>query len=318
VFRPRLAAAVLLAAVSLNGCTGGIEEGAASPRPSRAVAVDDSGSDVGNGRPQVTHDGLMVRRRVVIAVHSAATADLATVRTELDVAAAHRHTRLSDISASVLDPAVLERLAPDLVVALPAGTSRATAAELLAPSSPDGRRLVDAAQAYDVVPVLVHDLRFSVHTARPAALSRAIAREGILSDALGNYTTTLGSSTLAVTYTGPLLSDLLVESVRTGIARPAHVTPAAVIVSPRSTTGTGVDLAREPAPEPVVPTASPGHHHQAAGPPTAADGQVTAPGRPSSPTSAHAHLLVGAVVLLLLVALCRFFTVTLGPPPDAE
>jgi hypothetical protein len=91
----------------------------------------------------------------------------------------------------------------------------------------------------------------------------AIAREGILADALDDYTTTLSVHRLDITYTGPLLSDELVESVRAGIARRAHVQPAAVAISPCSSTGVGVDMAKELPPAPVVIEESTAHRHSA-------------------------------------------------------
>ncbi len=42
--------------------------------------------------------------------------------------------------------------------------------------------------------MLVHDLRFTVRAADPAALTAALAREGILADALGSYSTSSGAS----------------------------------------------------------------------------------------------------------------------------
>jgi hypothetical protein len=257
---------VLMAALALNGCTAGATTSSPNPRNPAVGVAAEAGSDVGNDRPQVTYDGLMVRRRLVIAIHSTPDADLALLRKQLDLAATRRHTTLSAISASVLDPAVLERLGPDLVVALPFGATRAVAGKLIEPTFVVGRRIADEVQEYDVVSVLVHDLRFTVTAARPGVLARAIAREGILSDALGNYTTTLGAHELDIAYTGPLLSDHLIEFVRTGIARPAGIAPGVVTVSPRSTTGVGVDMAREPAPAPAVIQASTGHNHSAAAP----------------------------------------------------
>ncbi len=56
---------------------------------------------------------------------------------------------------------------------------------------------------FHVLQVLVHDLRFSIDTANPAALSAAVDREGILSDALGNYDTNVGNGVLSIDYTGP-------------------------------------------------------------------------------------------------------------------
>jgi len=233
----------------------------------------------------------------------------------LALAAARRRLTLSTMSVTVLDPVVLERLAPDLVVALPAGTSRADAQKLIDLAFADGPSLTKEAQSYDVVPVLVHDLRFTVGAIRPVALARAITREGILADALGNYTTTPASHTLHITYTGPLLSDHLVQSVRTGIARPAHVATEAVTVSPRSTTGIGVDMSIEPAPAPAAITTSSGHRHGTidnAGDPVATSSAGTA--FPDS--NRWADLLAASVVLALFVSLIGFLTVELRKPSE--
>lgn len=89
---------------------------------------------------------------------------------------------------------------------------------------------------YDVASVMVHDLRISVPSANPVGVANDIDREGIPWDALGNDTTTLRSRELDITYTGPLLSDDLVESVGVGIARGAGMQAAAVIVASRSNT----------------------------------------------------------------------------------
>jgi hypothetical protein len=77
-------------------------------------------------------------------------------------------------------------------------------------------------------------------------VAKAVAEEGILSDALGNYATALDGGALTVSYTGPLLSDALVESVRNGMARAAGKDLSAVVLAPRSATGEGVDLSQEP------------------------------------------------------------------------
>jgi hypothetical protein len=107
----------------------------------------------------------------------------------------------------------------------------------------------------------VHDLRFAVRTTSPAALEESIAKEGILSDALGNYSTTLRTGEFDVTYTGPLLSDELINSVQNGMARAAHTKPEAVTVSSRSTAGVGVDMANEPAPSPGATEGPSDHNH---------------------------------------------------------
>lgn len=257
------AAAILLVALTMGGCTARTSSTRPTPKPLEAVVAADAGSDVGNDRPQVTYDGPMVRRRVVIAIHATPDADLTSLRRQLGLAATRRHTTVSTISASVLDSAVLDGLQPDLVVALPADATPADAGRLMDPTSVGTGRIAEV-QEYDIASLLVHDLRFRVHATHPAALSRAIAQEGILADALGNYATRLGSHDLDVIYTGPLLSDHLIESVRVGIARPAHTTPGVVTVSPRSMTGAGVDMAKEAVPAPELSPASTGHHHHAA------------------------------------------------------
>jgi hypothetical protein len=130
-------------------------------------------------------------------------------------------------------------------------------------AAPGQPRRFPGVAAYQVASVLVHDLRFTAGSANPVAMANDIDREGILSDALGNYTTTLGNHELDITYTGPLLSDELVQTVRVGIARGAGIQPAAVTVAPRSTTGVGVDMTKEPtpAPGPAIAEISTAHNH---------------------------------------------------------
>ncbi|WP_427007781.1 hypothetical protein [Pseudarthrobacter sp. H2] len=252
----QLAAGALLV-LALSACTGGTPDPPGTPASGAAVNLE-TGTDVGNGRPAVSHDGLMVRRRVVIAVHPTPEADLASLRSQLDRAAAERGITLSDVSPDVLDEAVLEQLDPGLTVSLPPERTREDAGALT--DRAFGR--VGSFTGVDSVhigSVLVHDLQFAVPSSDPASLAAAIETEGILADALGNYTTSMDSGTLGVAYTGPLLSDALVESVRAGMARDAGVEPGDVKLNPRSTSGEGVDLSREPAPESGESKASPGH-----------------------------------------------------------
>ena len=261
---------VVLLAFALAGCTAGVASTTSTTKTtltdlsSGVVAAGEGGPDQGfvlGGRPQVTNDGLMVRRRVVIAIYPVPGADLVSLRKQLDAAAARAHTSLSSFPPAVLEPALLEPVGPEMTLALPAGKTLAAARRLMDPASKG--RAIPGVQRYDVASVLVHDLQFKVSSANPAVLAEAIAREGIVSDALGFYTTTFGDYELDITYTGPLLSDELVESVRAGIARRAHTQPEAVDISPLSTTGIGVDLAKERAPAPVVAEASTTHHHTA-------------------------------------------------------
>ncbi len=290
--------AVLLLTSALAGCSVGatstVADGATGSAAARSdpAEASEAGTDVGNGRPQVTHDGLMVRRRVVIAILPTPGADVVSLREQLDRAAAGRHTTLTDISPSVLDPADQERLAPDLTVVLPAGATVADGRTLIDPST-SARAAFPDVQDYLVAPVLVHDLRFTVKATNPPVMAAAIAREGILADALGDYSTSADSGRLDITYTGPLLSDDLVEQVRRGIARGEGVQPSSVTVSPRSTTGVGVDMDKEPAPAPVVEVAAAPHGHAA---PQAAQSVVA----DSSRSSPWAVVAVAVTLVLIL------------------
>jgi hypothetical protein len=303
-------ASVLLLASALAGCTAGTratKAATATPQPSGFVVVAEGGSDVGNGRPNVTYDGLMVRRRVVIAIHAIPGADLISLRKEMDEAATGHQTTLSDISPTVLDPALLERLTSELAVALPAGGTLADARSLIDSGTTGSRAFPEVAE-FNVASVLVHDLRFTVRSANPADLAESIAQEGILSDALGNYITTLGRGELDITYTGPLLSDDLVESVRAGIARRAGVKPAAVTVSPRSTTGVGVEMAKEPAQ--ASATEATAHSHG-----TAIPAVPPAVGR-SAPSSLWAVSVLGLAALLVLTMVLLMMRRFNGGPDD--
>lgn len=252
------AVSMVLASSLLAGCTAGAPPGSRPSDPSGIVLTSGSGSELGNGRPPVSYDGLMVRRRIVVAIHPAPDADLDRLRAALSSAAGSLGLAVSPISPDVLGASVLQHTVPEVIVALP---SDATIA--------DGGELVDLAFGHDlafpgldhvhVAQVLVHDLRFTVRAANPGAVAEAIAQEGILADALGNYDTRSGDGELELGYTGPLLSDKTVEAVRRGVARAAGNTADDVKVAPRSDTGTGVDMDKEPADASVA--ADPVHGH---------------------------------------------------------
>ena len=247
--RPVGVVSAVLLAFALSGAAVGPAVADADNRP-RAVSAahsesDEDGADVGNNRPTVSYDGLMVRRRVVLGVHAVPEADFVRLRDALEVAATRNGLSLADISPNVLSPIVLEHLVPKMTVVLPASATLADAERLIDPASYPGGSIPGVDHIH-VESVLVHDLRFTVSSSDPAALTHAIAREGILSDALGNYQTSPGKGELEITYTGPLLSDELVASVRVGVARGALAEPDAVTVSARSDTGVGVDMATEP------------------------------------------------------------------------
>lgn len=308
---PVLAAAAL--ALALGGCSTGTPGPAAGPpSPGTALSADDGsegGSDVGNDRPQVTYDGLMVRRRVVIALPRVPETDVSVVRGALERAAGRSHVVLVAVSPDVLDAVTLEELSPELVLALPPGRTVADAAAVVAAGAAAGRAL-PGVEGYRVATVLVHDLRFEVRSPDPQRLSRSIAREGILSDALGSYTSAPGRGQLAITYTGPLLSDELVAAVRSGIGRRAGVPPGQVVVAPRSSTGAGVDVGAEPAPPPAVAAVSSGHDHVQALSATAAS-----PPR-ASWTSAYLALVTGGCLLALVLLRIRRPRVSLEEVSD--
>lgn len=254
VLRP---VAVVLLVIGLTGCTAVDQTGLKSKPPAgTTVLAGEPGSDLGNGRPSVTFDGLMVRRRVVVAIQSRDSEDLVALRGQLDQAAGRLRLSLTDVSPTVLDAGVLEALVPELIVALPEGGTVDDAGRLIDLASSSGG--VDAVE-FHIGPVLVHDLRFAVRTGDPQALRDAIDREGILTDALGAYDASAGNGELRIDYTGPLLSDDLIDSIRDGIGRPARAGADDVSVSPRSTEGVGVQMESEPAPGAAPTPTSHGH-----------------------------------------------------------
>lgn len=266
----RTAAFLLIAGLGgfpLTACTAGLS-GAAPPSSAGATAAaapdtpagnpgagaatsHESGTDVGNGRPASTYDGLMVRRRVVVAVHHSEGADLGSIHQRLGGTAAGRGVELSEISPDVLGPATLEHMVPEVIVALPDKSTTAEAEALAAAAfGPEGS--FAGVKHVHVASVLVHDLRFTMAVADPAATEAEIDNEGIASDALGNYVMDVDAGSLSINYTGPILSDALVESVRAGMGRSAGVGADAVEVGPRSPGGVGVILANEPPPPPAT------------------------------------------------------------------
>jgi hypothetical protein len=108
------------------------------------VSVDDGGSDLGNDRPLVTNDGLMVRRRVAIAIYSTPGANLASLRKELDTAATRGYTGLSSIAPGVLPPALFEPDSPAMTLVLPPGDGLAEARKQIDYST--GVRVPDVAR----------------------------------------------------------------------------------------------------------------------------------------------------------------------------
>ena len=173
----------------------------------------------------MSHDGLMVRRRVVIAVHPAPGADPGAARARLQQAATARGVVLSGISPDVLEPAILEHISPEIILVLPAGSTRENAEKLAELAfGPEGS--YPGVEHVHVASVLVHDLRFTRGRGRsgsPGACHRR--RKASSRMRSGTTAPSLDSGALTVSYTGPLLSDALVESVRNGMARGAGVEP---------------------------------------------------------------------------------------------
>lgn len=233
-----IVSAVLLS-FGVSACTAetpSVDTSAAAP------ATPADGSDIGNGRPVVTFDGQLVRRRVVLAL-TGADASPAAVRPALERAASRFGMDLTDLPATVLDPGQLDESFPVLTVALPEGRTDTDGRALL------GGTVETAALPADSVrlaTVLVHDLAFRVTTEDPETVGRSVDAEGILSDVLGAYELEPGEEELAVGYTGPLLSDDSIDAVRVGMGRAAGTDPSDVEVLPRTTTGEGVRLSEVP------------------------------------------------------------------------
>ncbi|WP_146071760.1 hypothetical protein [Cryobacterium sp. Y50] len=244
----RLAPAMLLVLI-LSGCTAGVVAPDILPK---STIAREPGADLGNDRPDVTFDGLMVRRRVALAVQANENADLSGLRAELERRATDANLTLSDIPPDVLPAGLLDQTVPMLTMLLPAGTTTAQTRALVGPEASVSSLSASQDSTFFVVDVLVHDLRFEVAAADPAQVADSMATEGIVADAIGNYSTTFSTGLLAVDYVGPLLSDSVVESVRVGIARGVGAAPAEVAVRPESVTGVGVDMAIEPLPAPAV------------------------------------------------------------------
>ena len=260
-----IAPAVLLS-LALGGCTGG-GPAPAAPASESATAttvgdLSEEGQDLGNSRPAVSFDGLMVRRRVVIAVESALTpiwpaSGGTSTRPPRPRGPCWRTFPLTCSSPHCC------RSVPELIVALPATATVDQGRAIVTKATEEAGEAKPGVENFYVLPVLVHDLRFTADTEDPAGLSAAVDLEGIVSDALGNYATSVENGQLVIDYTGPLLGDETVESVRAGIARQAHTAASAAAVGPRSTTGAGVDMATEPAWDPEQLETAKEHPHQA-------------------------------------------------------
>ncbi|MEU7903568.1 hypothetical protein [Actinoplanes sp. NPDC049118] len=225
----------------------------ADPAPAQAVSgpvTDDAGDELAT----TTFDGPMVRRRAAIAIHPAKGADRGQIARELRAAAQRaRVGTLTDATFAVFSPELLEYLVPEQTLVLDEGVSVPDAEAFMRDHQPA------SVAFYLVQPVLVHDLTFAVVPApgvMPADVSAVVDSEGILSDSLNRYRTTVQRSGLTIRYFGAIISDGQVEAVRQALGRSARV-PADRVAVAASLPGPGEDLSHG------IPDLTPkaGHHH---------------------------------------------------------
>jgi hypothetical protein len=213
-----------------------------------------SDDDAGDRQATTTYDGPMVRRRVAIALHVAEGADQNLIRRQLrSVAAREKVGPLSEASFAVFSEDMLTYLVPEMTMVLPEGTTTEDGEVMMRDHSFTGVTF------HLVQPVLVHDLTFAVipHGVTPDQARTREDVEGVLSDSLNHYTTTVQRSGLTVRYLGAIISDRQVQVVREAMARAAGVTAAQVAVE-ASMPGPGVDLS---AGTPVLTDDLASHHH---------------------------------------------------------
>jgi hypothetical protein len=204
--------------------------------PAAAVASDD---DAGDGMATTSYDGPMVRRRAAVAIHPAPGADRAHITAELQAAARTAGIGgLEPATFAVFSEDLLEYLVPEMTFVAGEDVPVAATEAMMRDHQP-----ADVA-FYLVQPVLVHDLTFAVIPGDGVTPARVRARadaEGILTDSLGRYATTVQPAGVTVRYFGALLSDGRIAAVRDAMGRAAGVPADRVQVSP-NLPGPGVDL----------------------------------------------------------------------------
>ncbi|MEV6492421.1 hypothetical protein AB0M20_27935 [Actinoplanes sp. NPDC051633] len=209
-----------------------------APVAAEPVAVV-SGDDTGDGQATTTFDGAMVRRRAAIGIHPAKGADRATITGQMNaMAAGEKLGPLEPATFAVFSSTMLEFLVPEMTFVAPEGVSVESAEAMMRDHQPSDIAF------YLVQPVLVHDVTFAVIPkagVTPAAVAAAEDREGILTDVLGKYRTTVQRSGVTVRYFGALLSDVSIGSVRASMGRAAGVPAEQVQVSANSPLA-GVEL----------------------------------------------------------------------------
>jgi hypothetical protein len=236
--RARVKIAAALAAVAVGA--GAVSWSGNRPEPVATALSAAIAGDAGDEQATTSFDGPMVRKRAAIAVHPAKNADLAHIRAELQGAAAAKGSvgKLTEATFAVFSEDMLNYLVPEVTFVLPEGVPLSRADAFMRDHQPD-----DVA-FYVVQPVLVHDVTFAVVPGAgmtPAQVRDAQDTEGILSDSLNHYVTTVQPAGLTVSYFGAVLSDETIGSVRDAMARAAKVTPDRIQVEPNEP-GPGVDL----------------------------------------------------------------------------
>jgi hypothetical protein len=230
-----LSLALVLVAVAVAAWSGGWFGAVPAATPAQAATISD---DAGDDWATTTFDGPLVHKRAAIAVHPARGADRAQVRAELRAAAkAAGLGELTDVTFAVFSEQMLTYLVPEIALVLPEGVPVRSAEALMRDHQPG-----DVA-FYVTQTVLVHDLTFAVVTngVTPEQAKQREDAEGILSDSLNHYVTTVQPAGLTVRYFGALLSDGQVGVVREAMARAAGTTADRVAVTAGSP-GPGVDL----------------------------------------------------------------------------
>ncbi|MEV6636386.1 hypothetical protein AB0M54_37135 [Actinoplanes sp. NPDC051470] len=227
---------VLVAGALLVGRAGGwfANPIAASTTPVARVVSDDTG----DGQATTTFDRAMVRKRAAIGLHPGPGADRAKIAREMRAIA--RQTRLGALQPAtfaVFSREMLEYLVPEMTFVAPEGVSVEKAEAMMRDHQP-----ADVA-FYLVQPVLVHDITFGLVTAGTSAedVRKAADYEGIVTDTLGRYTTSVQKQGLAIRYFGAVLSDYSIGVVRDALGRAAGVPADRVQVS-ANRPGPGVDL----------------------------------------------------------------------------
>jgi HAMP domain-containing protein len=221
-------------------------------RPAAEITAAD---DAGDKQATTTFDGPMVRRRAAIGIHPVKGADRTKITAELTAMA--RTAKIGPLEPStfaVFSSSMLEFLVPEMTLVAPEGVSVESAEAMMRDHQP-----ADVA-FYLVQPVLVHDVTFAVIPAAgvdPASAAAIEDREGILTDDLGKYTTSVQRTGVTVRYFGAILSDAAMEAVCDAMARAAKVPDAQVQISPNEPFA-GVDLSGS---APLTDDESTHHHH---------------------------------------------------------